>query len=301
MKFIEGNWYLFRINKVITIPEKGDFFVIVHDSGRKLLLNSSYYDNYNYQIGQEIKCRIDKVNCTGQIFLEPEHPVYKEGEYYDFEVLNSTNCNENLFIIEVLDVFTTSIQVIAKIPDNINVGSKIRFKVIRVKKGKPILDLYDNKLSIREIINLKIEDQIVDFNVLKCVELNNEEFFLLSYGVYQSILKKQHYQHYNIQVGKPIKCHVLDVKPNGLLKVEPLNPWYIIGENYSFSIAGIEQVDDLEDNIKSNAIVFDRQGNKCGVIIPNELVSKAAGMKIRCKVLGFKKGRPMLKFEGFEN
>jgi len=84
----EGESYLFLIhNKVILPAEDQEAFILIGPNNKKHLMNASYYTLYHFSIGQTIKCTVDKINCSGQIFLEPEHPYYQSGEVYNFLVL----------------------------------------------------------------------------------------------------------------------------------------------------------------------------------------------------------------------
>ena len=85
MVFKEGEWYNFKIINQIDIPDKGNQFVLQHTSGRKILLPADNYVKYNFAIGSSIDCRVDKINCTGQIFMEPKHPFYTIGDVYTFK------------------------------------------------------------------------------------------------------------------------------------------------------------------------------------------------------------------------
>jgi len=298
MKFIEGKWYRFKIEKVISLPEKGDFFVLCHDSGRKMLLNSAHYHNYQYQIGQEISCRIDKVNCTGQIFLEPEHPLYKEQESYEFEVTSTKQCYENIYVLEVYDIFRNILQIIYACKTDFKIENSVRLKVDRIKKGIPLLDFEHMKVNENDFKDVFNINQKYIFNVLKNIQLGKENYWLLESDANKSILKEKHYKHYNIIMGEQIYCNVIGYQSNGLLKVEPINPWYQVGESYTFIISGLEEIQDIDGNIISNLIVYDNQGNKCSVEIPNLIFSEIRNAKsLLCKVIGFKKGRPQLEID----
>ncbi|MFN8134554.1 MAG: hypothetical protein U0Z17_04750 [Bacteroidales bacterium] len=49
------------------------------------------FQGYGIHPGDEISCKIDKINCTGRIYLEPRHPYYSEGKIYDFEIVKISN------------------------------------------------------------------------------------------------------------------------------------------------------------------------------------------------------------------
>ena len=80
----EGNSYLFKITGTIVLPDGSESFVLTDPNKVRHLINTQYYSEYNLKNNQEIICRIDKINCTGKIYIEPEHPHYKLGEPYNF-------------------------------------------------------------------------------------------------------------------------------------------------------------------------------------------------------------------------
>lgn len=84
---IEGEEYDFKVLKIITLYDGNNYFVIEGPNLNKYLLNSSLYKNYNININDVIKCKVDKINCSGRTFLEPKHPFLNEGEIYNFEVI----------------------------------------------------------------------------------------------------------------------------------------------------------------------------------------------------------------------
>lgn len=291
MIFKEGEYYKFKILNQIEVPNKGLNFVIQHESGRKILLFSEYYVNYKFDIGAFIDCRVDKINCTGQIFLEPKHPFYEIGKRYNFSVVDyKVKEQAQLVNLEVLDVFHNRVQLFLPYDIQIN-DSVIQLVVTGIKKGKPILSLVeiisssDRNFRVNEYLNLFVTEIIT---------LNNEEFFKLKAKNNQiSLLKVKHYQKYGIEVGKSISCQYLGTLPDGTLKIEPTNPYYNIGDVYSFNIESIQNVNDLETESLIIAELIDITGKKCGVKLPNDKYTN--GQKIQCRITGYRKGRPQLE------
>lgn len=83
---IEGNWYPFRITNLLQLQDDSWYYVMMDVNGLKHFMPAGYYKHYGLKIGAEINCKIDRINCTGRIFIEPQHPFYQEGENYLFEV-----------------------------------------------------------------------------------------------------------------------------------------------------------------------------------------------------------------------
>ncbi|MCF6242437.1 MAG: hypothetical protein L3J74_13945 [Bacteroidales bacterium] len=90
--FIVGKTYPFRYIKKIELDE--EFFVFEDIYGERYLLSSFYYKNYQFKPGQEILCRILRIDCSGKVSIEPEHPFYKINKVYDFKFKSHTTISE---------------------------------------------------------------------------------------------------------------------------------------------------------------------------------------------------------------
>lgn len=295
MKFQVGSWYFFTIENIIDIPEKGYHFILRHDSGRKMLLNTLYYVKYNFKIGQTIECRVDKVNCTGQVFLEPRHPHYQEGSLYQFNFLSLLKSDDNSLSMRVKDLFDNEIQVLLG-NDEPNLKDEMLLKVERVKKGLPILSFpkaltITDKIEVSETLNLIVVAKVFD---------NSEEYYSLAdnTGRLVSRLKVKHYKNFGLEVGRSYSFNKRGYDTNGLALTEPENPWYKVGESYLFKLLGIENYVNLEGDEVKNVIVLDINENKCGVPISVEQLKQIENSnEIKCSVKGFRKGRPLLEID----
>jgi hypothetical protein len=143
LKLIEGKYYQFKVLKTVNLPDEGDFYMLRHQSGRRLLLPVEPYKNYCIDEDDTIECKVDKINCTGKVFLEPKHPVYLEGKIYDF-IVKSTSINDDELsqTISVHDVFFNEINIDwPKNTQKPKVAESIKLCVEQVKKGIPILSI----------------------------------------------------------------------------------------------------------------------------------------------------------------
>jgi len=83
----EGEIYTFLLKKKVSLPD-GSYYIIVDELGRQYLMNASYYDyNYSFVENTYIQCYIDKINCSGKIFMEPMHPKYKPNDVDIFDIV----------------------------------------------------------------------------------------------------------------------------------------------------------------------------------------------------------------------
>jgi len=296
MKFEVGSWYSFIISSITNIPEKGEHYILLHESGRKLLLKTSFYNKYNFYLGQKIECRIDKVNCTGQVFLEPKHPFYTEGSFYSFTLIKVNKEDNSLFNATVKDLFDNEIDVFIHQIKSIKLNESILLKVIHIKKGIPVLE--DDKSETVNISNKQIGSKI-KLSITNIKKYNSEDYYILTeQNIEKAKLKLKHFQKYGFALGDEINCQVIGFGINNSLVVEPVNPWYEVGKSYVFKVESIVEYVDLEGNKSYNIIVFDIPKNKCGVKIDDKVVKRISEIKeVRCIVKGFRKGRPQLEID----
>lgn len=297
-KFTEGEIHQFKVagfTEILGTDES--FFILENKFGGKHLLKAIHYKHYNLKTRENITCKIDKINCSGKIYLEPENPFYKEGEIYDFEFIkiidqvNSVGENENAAIVK--DKF--GIETTCSLPGNFaNYNQKsLRCKVLRIKKGQLFLSIpeFESKekhLSLGEkhlftIVEVKKLENEVDYYILKD-QYNN------SYS-----LKKDMYQHYGFKTGQQIECAVTKYNTDGHLKIEPVHPHYEIGKTYSFKyLRTIKDFDPLgkEENV---IIVEDIYGIETKVRSQNiSNLKKPYPEYFNCKVDGIRKGKAIL-------
>ena len=142
MKLFEHKSYYFTILKKINI-DNNEFYIFNAPDCTKHTIPAKFYINYKSKIGSLIKCYIDKINCNGQIFIEPEHPYYKRHSIHDFlykgKESRTTKQGINIDVITVVDKYG---RVCTILPNNKFQKSekykpeKIQCKVERVKKSR---------------------------------------------------------------------------------------------------------------------------------------------------------------------
>lgn len=298
MKLNEGETHQFQVIKQVHIPDEGDFFMLRHESGRRLLLPCETYKNFNIKVGNSIDCRIDKVSCSGKVYLEPKHPIYNEGEVYDFEILGEEEQGYARYLT-VFDCFGSSVRVALPSTDSLIeiTGDKfIKLKVIRLKKGVPILEplFASNENDAKdEFIGKNISFKVAE---LKHNDENEKVFVLISNNGLNAELKYKHYKNYGFNVGDSINCDIYSKAFGRLYKVEPENPVYKVGYTYDFSVGKPTDYDDFADDDQTTLVVTDVLGNKCGInVSPEQYRELKHTTRLNCRVVGFRKGRPRLE------
>ncbi|HDP74842.1 MAG TPA: hypothetical protein ENN49_03050 [Bacteroidales bacterium] len=291
--FSEGEWYSFTVTKVIDLPGSGKQFVLTHESGKKLLLPCQFYVKYNISVNSNIKCRVDKINCTGQIFIEPAHPVYRIGGTYSFRIKQITHSVfEEAQNLTVCDIFDNEIEVLVP-KGTIGTGqAEVTLKVLGIKKGVPILSARAKWDICPDTFSIGLE---ILLSLSKVVVIQSEEYYLLkATSKCIALLKVKHYKHYGFKEGIPIIARYRGTDSKGFLMVDPEHPFYKVGGVYQFEIAAIEEDYSQELDKGKVAAVYDRFGMKCGVQI-EDASTYGIGKSISCRVLGYKKGRPQLE------
>lgn len=133
-----GSVWDFAITKILTIGDE-EYYIFSDFIGDKYLVPTTFYKDYNFLIGQNVSGWIDKINCSGRIFIEPIHPNYNVGETYDFELLRGKFSNEkgdeNKIIYVVRDIMGKEWEVKANIKLKL-LPSSLKCRVDKIKKGQ---------------------------------------------------------------------------------------------------------------------------------------------------------------------
>ncbi len=298
INFREGQYHQFKIKKHIEISHTEKYFIVEDQAGKKQLLNSDYYKKYKFETGQLINCRIDHINCSGKIFLEPVHPFYAEGENYDF-VINEIDYKKNKFednilVIRVFDAIGNEALCIIEneISDNFTIGQNISCKVERIKKGKLYLSFSSQKTLANFIRGEYYKFVIEDIKVLSD---NYKYYILIDDKNRKYLLKHEYYKNHNLKIGQNIECTIIKYSSKGYYVLEPRHPDYEIEKAYVFNF--LKQKKDLQANITGNfeITVGDTFDNEIIFISNKSILSDGKEPeKIKCKVTGIKKGKPLL-------
>ncbi len=139
----EGEWFPFIIHNLVKLQDDEWYYVLQDVNGLKHFMYAKYYENYGFKPGDEISCKIDRINCTGRIYLEPKHPYYSVGEMYDFELLNVSDFNNEIVLI-VKGFFENRIEIpfLNMMKVEIIEEKMVRCIVKSIKKGQLILEIH---------------------------------------------------------------------------------------------------------------------------------------------------------------
>lgn len=138
----EGEWFLFKIHNLVQLQDDAWYFVLQDINGMKHFMAAENYKSYGFSIGDQILCKIEKLNCTGRVFLEPQHPVYKEGEIYYFDFISYSNSgNKNVLMVRENSGNMVEVVVNGTKKVDINNEKRVRCSVKSITKGRLILEI----------------------------------------------------------------------------------------------------------------------------------------------------------------
>ncbi len=143
----EGKEYDFRIGKLVKLSDNENYFILIDPFNNKRLMFDRIFVRYGMKTGDVIKCKVDKINCNGKIYLEPRHPYYRTGQKYEFEFIaieeveNSKKVKEKVLCVD--DTFKSKAVILDTDPvlyENFLKG-KIIAKVENIKKARLYLGI----------------------------------------------------------------------------------------------------------------------------------------------------------------
>jgi hypothetical protein len=295
-RLIEGTYHYFKILKETDIGDE-KWYVMQDPLGYKVLMPSGFYAGYGFLPGNEVLCRVDRINCNGRMFLEPMHPHYREGEIYDFAItgkfIKTGLTGDTEFYVRVFDILQNEWDVRFFEENIIQQNTKtLRCKLERIKKGKLYLSLSSDHqpdyLQDGEIYDFLILEEKTD------VHSRMKYFILQDEKGLKHILNKKYYHHYGLKKGQQINCRTDKFTSEGYYFLEPENPWYKIGEVYEFGLLEINRL-IFSDATVQNVLVLDEPNSEpVKVMIGDDLEKFKNRSAVKCKITGFRKSRAEL-------
>jgi len=276
---------------------KGELYFVLRDPlGYKMLMPAGFYENYGFTEGQEIICRVDKINCNGRMFLEPQNPWYKEGEVYEFDVVsyghrkNIAGNHEWYYLVS--DRGGRYWRVNRPVSKTaVDFPEKVACRIERIKKGRLYLQLAgpapehpllkDGKTYAFTIAEEKVNpDDGFSYYIL---EDSSRRRFLL---------QKKYYVNYRLIKGHRIQCRVDGTMGDGYPFLEPIHPHYRPDEVYDFPVDRLEEY-IFSDGTRQKVIVLkDKLGEEIKVRVDEAAANRWAPFRnLRCKVLKIRKSR----------
>ncbi|HOK25742.1 MAG TPA: hypothetical protein P5320_03715 [Bacteroidales bacterium] len=288
----EGEEYIFTAGKEIETPDGKLYRILQGPDNVKYLLRADYYKEYEITEGKRITCRVDKINCRGEVFLEPRHPVYEPGKQYKFKVVShefrSDDSGNDTAVILVEDVFGNKIALPSgvqntELPAS---GSEILLTVERIFRGRPVL--YRPSSEKGRFKGLKY-GEYYDFRIEKVSKgIDGEEIFVVSdpFGRVHTIPVK-YFSHYNINPGSVFKGRIIKHSRNSSWKIEPRNPYYNKDDIISL------KVESVMPGVNENSVILTLKDEFGFVHLVNSK-TKPENKLVKCRVKTIRKGKPEL-------
>ncbi|HUS87278.1 MAG TPA: hypothetical protein VMW76_08565 [Bacteroidales bacterium] len=291
MRLEEGKKYIFQVTKTVRFEEE-TYFVLKGPDNRRYLIPSARYYGYNIILDGTIHCRVDKINCNGEVYLEPEHPYYREGEKYEFTIterdIRIDRSGRPHGVIVASGVAGAEVV----IPDEyigdreISPGDTISLLIERITKGQIIVaGTRDEKRTIESE-----EESYTLFQIDDVVKgIDGRSYFLVTSpsGIKHS-LPYEYYKHYGLKKGSEFRGRFIRYRKNTNIRIEPENPFFKIGEVYDFTV---KEVITIAGRTKHIAIVTDLYGYNHRIKTTHTF---ASGEPLRLKVEKIRKGWPQL-------
>lgn len=290
-ELIEGNQYSFLVEKLLTMPDGESSYVLRGPDNRKFLLPAVRYLKYGITPGKKIKCRIDKINCKGEVFLEPVNPWYKEGHHYNFEVIeyramkSSRIRQGRVMMVKSItdDIIPVPIPAGNDFPQS---GEAISLIVQRISKGQLHLVIEIGQVTL-EHLDTEVD---YEFEVTGSeTDIDGEEYFIVEdqLGV-THIVKKRYYGYYGLREGVKFRGRVVKYIEDGSKMIEPENPFYTAGQLLEIEIARNEKN-------RADGSYYIAGSDRFGQSHEFRTLSRIKSDKILARVLKIRKGKPLLE------
>ena len=282
----EGRFYTFTVTGRIILPDNTEQFVLVDPNGIKHLIDAEPYDRYSLLRRKEIQCHVDKINCSGKIYLEPEHPVYKTGRTYSFEFAGFDRGKKLAVFNDALGYYTNV--PISSVPASLTKGERLDCLVLRIKRGRVYIS-YD---VVAENYNGYTPGQVYSFTLTGEVKRwEKYEFYTITDEQTGRTfhLRKKFYRSYGFKTGSKILCTLKQV--DNQLFFEPQHPTYTIGEDYLFDILREEPIVEYPNQQKPAYFLRNDYGKE--IIVKKEDITNEQinGGRIKLRVIDIVKSR----------
>lgn len=292
IKLEEGKDYAFKTIRITTL-ENVHYFVMEGPDGRRYLLDMERYAGYGIEPGHDIICRVDKINCKGELFLEPMHPIYCEGESYTFITEEYESRIDKHGIIHDVIRFSDDLGnsplmsqqfFKGKLPEP---GEGIQLKIKKIVKGRILLEgTEEKKFAIK-----KEDDTLNEFYIMDVGPgIDERDYFIVKGPDSKTYtIPFDYYKHYGLKKGTHFKGRFVRYKQRDLVRVEPENPWYKPGKKYLFRVK--ERV-TLGNDHQVITILSDQHGFSYSI---EGDTGVREGGEIVMKVERIRKGWPLLR------
>lgn len=292
MKLLERSRYNFTVEKKIEFDNR-NFWVLLGPDKRKYLLDCKDYSSYNIHLNDILDCRIDKVNCKGEVFLEPLHPYYREGAVYSFRVITLEDRIDKSGMKTRVVILGDNYQnkLIAPIEyfsDGIpGIGSDIDLKIGQIVKGI----IHISGLSDSGQSEKSDEGRTSDFLIVgESTGVDGKVYLIIEdLKNVRYTIPKEYYLHYKFKEGDTFRGSFIKYKEGLGVNIEPVSPFFTPGNTYEFTVVDFIKISEGIDDVM---VLEDKYGYSHQVS-PNK--DYKPGQKVIYRVIKMRKGWPLIE------
>lgn len=288
----EGKYYPFTITGSVILPDGSESYILTDINKVKHLLNKGYYRHYQFKLNQQINCRIDKINCTGKIYIEPEHPYYKLGESYEFRFSRYKSMKSPGGQLEQLAVLKNGLNediylAADEIEQLLNPGDHLTAIVERIKKGRVYITVGS---SVNDYTGMEAGKKYRFTLTKEFISKPEYTYYVLADENKKEFrIRKKFYEKYGFTVGEQVSCELMETDHQVFL--EPLHPYYEIGFNYQFRVLGETIIDEYPEMKKEAYVLENKYGRNIYIKKEDVGSAKIVDGQIKCTVLAIKKSQ----------
>lgn len=253
----EGRIFEFRVLKIIETPETGLQWILQGPDDRRFMLDASLYEKYKISVSDILKCRIDKINCSGKMFLEPLSG-FNSGEVHEFR-MKSYVCRDDA--IGKLRHFTTVETPLGESLCEIEAHEFLEqaflaCRIIRIKKGHLFLEKAENPVPACR--QGTIEVMLV---LSSCHFIHGQAFYLLKdhYGN-GHLVPREPFKNFGLRTGVKSKFQIVKIYPDESCLAEPVHPYWSPGESGLFTVFALPDSNGKADGKTAFIQLRDRHG-----------------------------------------
>ncbi|MGC8865749.1 MAG: hypothetical protein ACP5O2_08520 [Bacteroidales bacterium] len=281
----------FTFMGVQTFPDGNRYLILEDAQGYRFFQDYKPYANYGLKAGTKITCRVDKINCNGKIFLEPAHPWFEEGNFYDIPIILRKYLTAFTLLIGVDPGGSPHVIFSTNAPHS----STITVQIISISKGKVNMEPAD----LAHRTPLPESQKLLETLWEECVsdEIFGSSLAILSRGPMPLVAPLRCMpESYN--PGDKVNCF----SKTGIRWVEPVDPIYT--QNQLIRLFYVESITkpDLLRGPKTFILATDETGKKHEILVSAaQLNTLRTGDPLLAIIKSYRCGKPILEWVFTDN
>lgn len=293
IKLMEGDTAEFEIIGLRTLPDDQICYLLRGPDGFSSLLPQKYFKQYGFETGKSIVCTVDRINCNGRIFLEPQHPIYSAGQYYPFKIINRRSFNSSMGVHTFLALFDDFNHIHVVCVDGIYDKDEIEYKVQSIHKGR--LYLESSPFNYSDTPDF-VSDKLIVFEKTGVMHVDNYSVFHLfinDRGGYTSLSFKYFHENRFFE-GEKVPMLMRFSNRSKQIHYEPILPHFLPDRIYPFRFVEIIEDHDILRGHKRFIRVKDEFSTLYDVPAMGLNTKKLnQGQQVCCRIRSYRNGIPV--------